>query len=137
MTPNNESQPVAGPPLLLPSDLTIDVAEDRRRATGRFVPGSAQEGPPGHVHGGVSAAVLDVLTARLAGVGLGQRVVTARLDLRFRRALALHTQHLLVAELVRVSGRRARVHGAITGPDGTVEAEADALFVVMPTKSES
>ena len=91
-------------------------------------PGQAFAGWSNIMHGGVVAALLDEAMAH-ATLSTGERAVTARLDVRFRKAAP--TNELLTVE-GRVTGRRGRVFevsGVLRGPDGTVYADSRSRFV--------
>jgi acyl-coenzyme A thioesterase PaaI-like protein len=84
-------------------------------------------GPPGRVHGGVVATVLDQLLGVAASVS-GQAGFTAGLDLRFRRATPYDVPLELSARFEKREGRKTFVTGEIRA-DGVVTAEATAVFV--------
>ncbi|MDQ6780674.1 MAG: PaaI family thioesterase [Candidatus Eremiobacteraeota bacterium] len=80
------------------------------------------------VHGGVVATVLDEAMAH-AAIAAGVRAVTARLEIRFRKAAPIN-ETLLVEG--RVEGRRGRLLSLVakvSGTDDTVYAEAQGRFV--------
>ena len=58
------------------------------RASADFHLGAAYEGPPGLVHGGVAALVLDQMLGEAAGAG-GKPGMTGTLTLRYRRGTPL------------------------------------------------
>jgi len=92
--------------------------------------GPLTEGPPGHAHGGSMAALLDELVGGAAWLA-GHAVVAATLNVKFRNMLPVDTVVTGKGEVAQVSGRRVTVHGSLAGPDGTVFAEADGIFVVL------
>ena len=89
--------------------------------------GPAYMGPPGLVHGGVVASVLDQLLGMAPIVG-GRPGFTGTLTVRFRRGTPIDTELSLEARLTRVSGRRSHAWGAISA-GGEVTAEAEGVFV--------
>lgn len=96
------------------------------RAEVRF--GPVHAGPPGAVHGGVSAMVLDHLlgqAAALAGVG----GMTGTLTLRYREPVPYGEPLVATATVTRREGRKSWVDGRIARPDGTSLVEATGLFV--------
>lgn len=104
------------------------VAWDGTEATTEGVLGAAYEGPPGCVHGGIVAAVLDQVLGTLpACVGLPG--MTAYLSTTYERPTPLGsiTARARIAER---EGWKIRVVGEILDPEGQVTARADALFVV-------
>jgi acyl-coenzyme A thioesterase PaaI-like protein len=85
------------------------------------------EGPPGFVHGGWVAALLDQLlgTANIvAGVG----APTGSLTIRYRKGTPFGVPLVLRARTDSIDGRRIHASGEITA-DGVVTAEAEGLFI--------
>jgi acyl-coenzyme A thioesterase PaaI-like protein len=93
-----------------------------------FGPGAA--GPPGHAHGGSIAAVLDEAMGAAAWMA-GHIVVAVRLATDFRRLVPLGTDALMEAWVERVDGRKVTTRGRLLADDGTIFAEAEALFVTL------
>jgi len=90
--------------------------------------GAGYEGPPGHVHGGVCALILDhVLGAAVHQPG--RPAVTGTLTVRYRRGTPLGHPLRAEARIVRVDGVKTFVSGQITaGGETTVEAEGIFFF---------
>jgi uncharacterized protein (TIGR00369 family) len=91
-------------------------------------------GFPGTVHGGVLSALLDeaaVRTALLDG-GFDDLMVTAKLEVAFRRPTPTRTPIVVAARLVRRVGTRAQAEAEVRLPDGTVAARAEALLARPP-----
>jgi uncharacterized protein (TIGR00369 family) len=81
------------------------------------------------LHGGIVATLLDEAMAH-AAISRGIRAVTARLEVRFRKAIPVGAP--LVAE-GRIESRRGRVlelSSQLVAPDGTPYAQARGRFVV-------
>jgi acyl-coenzyme A thioesterase PaaI-like protein len=123
--------PVYGPgsPVAPPLEATDTPAG---RATGRVVVGKAHEGPPGLVHGGVVATLLDHVLARAVRAA-GRGGLTATLSVRYRRPVPLGAPLLLAAEAGEADGRRTPATARLVaeGDPGTVLAEAEGLFVAL------
>jgi acyl-coenzyme A thioesterase PaaI-like protein len=84
--------------------------------------GAAYEGPPGLVHGGVSALILDQVLGEAAGAG-GKPGMTGTLTLRYRRGTPLGDLRV-EGWIDRVDGIKTYAKAQILGPEGvTVEAE--------------
>jgi acyl-coenzyme A thioesterase PaaI-like protein len=102
-----------------------------RESTGRvwsgFHLGAAYEGPPGLVHGGVSALVLDQLLGEAAGAG-GRPGMTATLTLTYRRATPLGDLHA-EAWIERTEGIKTWARGRLSDAEG-VTVEAEGLFIL-------
>lgn len=110
----------AAPPLVVHHD------PDGRVWT-EFTLGAAFEGPPGHVHGGVCAMLLDHVLGATAHKP-GKPAVTGTLTTRYRRGTRL--DHPLRAEawVERVDGAKTFAVGHIADADG-VTVEADGVFI--------
>jgi len=83
------------------------------------------QGDPGVAHGGIVAALLDEVTLRAAVVGEPEhRMLTARLDVRFRSSVPVETPLRVVGRLVERRRRATRTRGEVLLPDGRTGAEA-------------
>lgn len=87
--------------------------------------GAAYEGPPGHLHGGYCALVLDHLFGHVATFGGGATpVATASLTVRYLRPTRLGSLRA-EAEVQKTDGRKIYVAGHLADDEGvTVTAEA-------------
>ncbi len=123
--------PVYGPgnPVAPPVEAT-DSPEGR--ATGRATFGKTHEGPPGLVHGGVVATVLDHVLARAVRAA-GRGGLTATLTVTYRRPVPLGVPVVATAEMGEVDGRRTTATARLVAEDdpGTTLAEAEGLFVAL------
>ena len=90
--------------------------------------GAAYEGPPGLVHGGVSALILDQLLGEAAAAG-GAPGMTGRLELTYRRPTPLGDLSA-TAWIHEVNDHKTIVRGQILGPDGEPTVEAEGLFIL-------
>lgn len=110
------------------------IAYFRRESDGHLVGrawfGVETEGPPGHVHGGAVAAVLDEALGAVAWLS-GYKVVIARLATDFRHLVPLGTDAVIDAWLHRVEGRKIFTHGRLTDESGRVLAEGHAICVLL------
>jgi acyl-coenzyme A thioesterase PaaI-like protein len=90
--------------------------------------GAPYEGPPGNVHGGVIALLLDQLLGSVAAWA-SRPGMTAYLNLTYRRPTPLGpiSGEARVAE---ISGRKTVVVGELRNAAGETTVEAEALFVV-------
>jgi len=89
--------------------------------------GSAYEGPPGSVHGGILAAAFDEVLGMTQSLS-GQPGMTGTLTIRYRRPTPLHTDLRFEGQLDRVEGRKIFTRARCYDGD-TLTAEADGLFV--------
>lgn len=100
-----------------------------------FYLGSDVCGHAGIVHGGMLATILDEGLARCCFPALPNKVgVTANLNIDYRSPAFAENYFALVAETVKVEGRKAWVEGRIetlpkNGEEPVILAEAKALFI--------
>jgi len=111
--------PIA-PPLIITRD-----AQDR--CTADFELGAAYEGPPGHVHGGMSALVLDHILGEAASGGLTKPNFTGTISCRYVRATPLGRLRA-EAYVERVDGVKTYARGFIADADGPC-VEAEGVFI--------
>jgi len=86
------------------------------------------QGPPGYVHGGVSALLLDH-TLGVANFWAGASGRTGELTLRYHRPTPLFTELAVRGRQTSVDGRKIRTEGEISTADGTVCVSAKGLFI--------
>lgn len=110
--------------------LDFDVSRDRAETS--FTPERRHEGYDGTVHGGIVGALLDE-TMGWAIFHQGIWGVTARLSVAFRQPVHVGEELRVVGEVARRRSRAIETRGSVSrASDGTVLAEADASFLVMP-----
>jgi acyl-coenzyme A thioesterase PaaI-like protein len=110
--------PVA-PPLVLRPSADGGVCAD-------FHLGAAFEGPPGHVHGGISALILDHVLGEAASSAEHPRL-TGTISLRYLRTTPLGDLHA-EARIVRTEGIKTFAVGHLADADG-VTVEAEGVFI--------
>lgn len=86
--------------------------------------GAAYEGPPGHVHGGLVAAMFD----ELLGYAQLSSGFTGTLTVRYRKPTPLHKLLTVEAWPDRVDGRKRVIKGTCHYGD-TLLSEAEGLFI--------
>lgn len=107
--------------------LTIQHGDDAASCWSEFTLGSAYEGPPGWVHGGVCALVLDHVLGEAASSGLTKPLFTGTLTLRFVRGTPLGRLRADAA-VERTEGVKSFVSGHLSDADG-VTVEAEGIFI--------
>jgi acyl-coenzyme A thioesterase PaaI-like protein len=88
--------------------------------------GAAYEGPPGHVHGGVAALILDHLLGEAASDGINPRL-TGTISFRYVRATRLGDLHA-EAVITRTEGVKTYAVGHLADAEG-VTVEAEGVFI--------
>jgi len=107
--------------------LTIHHDGDGTGCWSEFTLDAAYEGPPGLVHGGVCALVLDHVLGEAASEGLTKPLFTGTITVRYVRGTPLGR---LRAEAVveRTEGVKAFVSGHLSDTQG-ITAEAEGIFI--------
>jgi acyl-coenzyme A thioesterase PaaI-like protein len=122
---SGRSNPMA-PPLQLRvvSGRPRDDVDVEHHVAGDVTFGPAYEGPPGHVHGGLLAAMFDELLG-FAQLGPG---FTAYLHVNYRQPTPLNRALSVTAWVDRVEGRKRFIRGECH-LDGALLTDAEGLFV--------
>jgi acyl-coenzyme A thioesterase PaaI-like protein len=101
--------------------------EDDGRCWSEFTLSGAYEGPPGWVHGGICALVLDHLLGEAASDGLTTPKFTGTISLRYLRGTPLGPLRAEAA-VERVDGIKTFARGYLIDADG-VTVEAEGVFI--------
>jgi acyl-coenzyme A thioesterase PaaI-like protein len=105
--------------------LVINTAEDGGMFADAHL-GAAYEGPPGHVHGGVAALILDHILGAVASPATKPRL-TGTITLRYVRMTPLGTVRA-EARIVRTDGFKTFAAGFLADDNG-VTVEAEGVFI--------
>jgi uncharacterized protein (TIGR00369 family) len=124
--------PVYGPGSPVAPPMVVEDFPAEGRCVGRVTVGKKHEGPPGLVHGGVVATLLDHVLARSARAA-GHGGLTATLTITYRRPVHLGVPLVLTGELGSVDGRRATATARLVAEDdpGTTLAEGEAVLIAL------
>jgi acyl-coenzyme A thioesterase PaaI-like protein len=115
-----QCNPIA-PPLVVQHD-------NDGRCWSEFVLGAPYEGPPGLVHGGVSALVLDHMLGEAASQGLTKPLFTGTITIKYLRGTPLGPLRS-EAWIDRTEGVKAYARGQLSDAAG-VTVEADGVFIM-------
>ena len=99
--------------------------------TSEFTLNEAHQGPPGHTHGGASAAILDEVMG-LVVWSAGHQVVAANININYRKPLPLHQPLLAEARITEVGERKIISVGEIKLADSTVAVSGSGVYVIAP-----
>lgn len=86
------------------------------------------QGPPGCVHGGVSALILDHVLG-VANAWGGKAGMTAQLNVRYHRPTPLFEPLTVTGKQISVDGRKIRTVGDIKTDSGEVCVSVEGLFI--------
>ncbi len=107
------------------------------RCRSDFTLGAPYEGPPGMVHGGIAALVLDHLLGEAASGGLTKPRFTGTITLKYLRGTPLGPVHA-EAFIDRVEGPKTYARGFISDAQGpTVEAEGIFITPAWARETDS
>ena len=87
-------------------------------------------GPPGHVHGGAMAAVLDEAMGAVCWMN-GHPVVAAQISITFVGMLPIGTDTTVEAWIDKIDGRKISLRAHMKNPSGQIVSEGQGLFVVL------
>ncbi|XP_023256611.1 acyl-coenzyme A thioesterase THEM4-like [Seriola lalandi dorsalis] len=110
-------------------EYVLFVNKEEQRCVCIFQAGHLLEGPPGHVHGGAIATMIDNVTGTHATV-LSGPVMTANLNINYRSPVPLGSTVLIESSLDTKEGRKTFISCKVTSTDGSkLHTEATALFL--------
>ena len=118
--------PVTGPENALAPPLHL-TGHDDGSVSGTVRLGVLYQGPPGCVHGGVSALLLDH-TLGVANAWAGTAGMTGTLTVRYHAPVPLHEDLVVSGRQERVEGRKIWTTGSISH-DGRVLVSTEGLFI--------
>jgi len=121
--------PVVGMRNAVAPPMTIQ-QDDDGRCWSEFTLGAAYEGPPGWVHGGICALVLDQMLGEAASQGLKKPLFTGTITLKYVRGTPLGRLRG-EAYVERIEGIKTFARGYLSDADGTT-VEAEGVFI-QPT----
>lgn len=90
------------------------------------------EGPPGHVHGGIIATILDEAMGKV-NRRKGVVALTRHMSIDYLQPVPLATKLRALGRPVKVEGRKHFHAGEIRALDGTLLARAEGIFVAVNT----
>jgi len=91
------------------------------------------QGYPGIVHGGVVAAMLDEVVARVSMIGDHHHfMMSVKLQILYRQPVPTEVPLRVVGRILRLRGRLGKAEGRIILPDGTIAAESQMSLADVP-----
>ncbi len=91
----------------------------------------SQQGPPGHVHGGASAAVLDEAMGAAVWVA-GHHAAAVNLEINYRKPIPLDQKIIIKAEISVVHPRKILTTSKMILPDGEIAVVGKGIYVEAP-----
>ena len=91
------------------------------------------QGYPGVVHGGVVAAMLDEVVARVSMIGDHHHfMMSVKMEVKYRHPVPTEAPLVILGRIVRMRGRLGKAVGEIILPDGKVAAESAMTLADVP-----
>jgi acyl-coenzyme A thioesterase PaaI-like protein len=106
-------------------------ADAGRNIRAEYTFGENQQGPPGHVHGRASAAVLDEAMGAAVWVA-GLQVVAARLEVDYKLPIPLGRPISIRARISEHHARKTFATAEILLADGQIAAAGKGIYVAAP-----
>lgn len=112
-----------GNPVAAPLKMRVEGDE----VVGTAVFGAQYEGPPGHVHGGITASAFDEVLG-MAQARTGRPGMTGTLTIRYRQPTPLHREVTFRGRVDRIDGRKIFASGTLHAGE-VLCAEAEGIFI--------
>jgi acyl-coenzyme A thioesterase PaaI-like protein len=110
-----------------PRGLGLEIRIDGDHARTEFVPTAEYQGPPGLVHSGVTAAILDEVMTQLLYARL-ELVATRKIEVQYRLPLRVGQRYYFKAWLERSAGRIILCRAECADGQGRNVARARGVF---------
>jgi acyl-coenzyme A thioesterase PaaI-like protein len=111
-----------------PIGLKLEFQEENGKYMTVFTPQQEHQGYPGIVHGGITAAVLDEVTARHVWAQ-GIKAFTANLNVRYRKVIPIGKPVTFWSSIVSRRGRMFQMKAEAILEDGYIAAEASVKIM--------
>ncbi len=102
----------------------------------RFIPGKMHQGYKDFLHGGIASTVLDEVMARLLIDIHGLMVVTAKMEVRFRKPVPIESEVTVSAKYTGSEGNFHMANGEIRTAKGLLLVSATGMFAEISRKED-
>ena len=110
--------------------------DDNGIMTSEFTLNKMQQGPPGHAHGGASAAILDEAMGLVVWAA-GHKVAAVNIEVNYHKPLPLDQLLRLEARITQMDERKIFSTGEINLTDSTVAVSGRGIYVTAPQLFEN
>lgn len=106
-------------------------AVDENTIESRYIVKEQYQGWPGITHGGIVAAMLDEVMARLFDFDEKQNrfLVTAKLEVKYRKPVPIDEEIIVVGKKLENNGKVARATAKIMNTKNELLAEGSSIFI--------
>lgn len=116
-----------------PIGLKLDFFFDGKTIKTEFIPQKEHQGYFNIVHGGIISTLLDEAMVKLA-IEMGMPSVTARMDIRLRKALDVGKKIIVQAEILTDTKKILEVYAKAVTEDNVIVADATGKLMKMDSK---
>src|SRR3984885_1076792 len=106
------------------------LVDEQQHVISRFKVPRRFEGPPGYVHGGVIATLLDEAMSK-ANRQRGSVAMTRQMEVEYLRPVPLNTPIRITAQHRSAAGRKHHCEAETASEDGIILARGRALLIAM------
>ena len=111
-------------------------SDEKNTIYSEFTLDLSQQGPPGHAHGGASAAILDEAMGAAVWRS-GFNVAVVNLEINYKRPLPLGQLLKLEARFTERVDKKIHATGEIRLPDGTIAVSRSGIYIEAPQLFEA
>lgn len=110
--------------------LNFELDKEKRVIKTEFIPSKVHQGYKDIIHGGIISTILDEAMVKLA-LGLGLKVVTRRIEIKFKNPLLVGERILVSASFHSEDRRLIEAEAKAMKDDGGIVAEGRSTLVVI------
>ncbi|KAJ3598644.1 hypothetical protein NHX12_002149 [Muraenolepis orangiensis] len=115
-------------------EYVLFINKTKDQCVGIFQAGPQLEGPPGKVHGGATATMIDTVTGTHSSYICGP-CMTANLNINYRSPISLGSTVMVESTLDQREGRKTFLSCRVTSWDGSkIHVESKALFLSISAR---
>ncbi|HAL62429.1 MAG TPA: hypothetical protein DCP08_08500 [Chloroflexi bacterium] len=116
-----------------PIGLRLVFEEEGKQVWAEFTPREEHQGFPGILHGGLTGTLLDEVMGRCLMAGGEERwMLSAKLEVRYRKPIPIGEPLTVMGEVVQDRGRLVETRGEIRLSDGCLAAQAKGIYIQTP-----
>jgi uncharacterized protein (TIGR00369 family) len=116
--------------------LKLEFSKSEDAVVSNAVISNEYEGPPGYVHGGIIATILDEAMSK-ANRARGVTAMTRQMEVEYLRPVPSGSSIRIQGKVTRSHGRKHWAEATIQNSDGVILAQATALFITVLPKPRS
>lgn len=119
-----------------PTGLKLDFSFNGKSISTQFTPQKEHQGYMDVVHGGIISTLLDEVMVKLA-IEMNLPAVTAQMDIRLRKAVAVGEKITFIAEILRKTRKTIEIYAKAVIEDNIVVADAKGKLIRVELDEDS